>query len=272
MRFSRLMASLVIAAVGPGCSLVCLGTSGVAGEARLSLIHKQLHSRARQLADQAWEELRSTDSAVAQSEDYERGFKDGFVRTVWWGPEEAPVVPPSGYWSARYQSPEGHQAIADWAEGFRRGVSVALQSGAAMSLKLPSSTSQTLPAGAPAAAHLAPVPAPSPTVPVPGKEIETLPLPRPAPAAPLPMVPLLDAGGAIKATAPADSSALKSRGQMETFSSSPMPARPRSATTATGTPTAGAPPANNAHQPMPNKGIETVPTPVPLFVTLGRPG
>jgi hypothetical protein len=261
------MASFVIVALGQGCSLVCLGTSGVAGEARLSLIHKQLHSRARQLADQAWDELRSTDS-VALSKDYERGFKDGFVRTVWWGPEETPVIPPSGYWSARYQSPEGHQAIADWAEGFRRGVGVALQSGAALSLKLPGSESQTGPAGA------APVPpaVPSPAVPVPGKDIETLPLPRPAPAAPLPLVPLLDTGGASRSTAPADSSALKSRGQMETFSSNPMPARPRNAPATTRAPNPGAPPANDAHQPMPDKEIETVPTPVPLFVTLGRPG
>jgi hypothetical protein len=265
---------LGISAAGQGCSLVYSGTSDIVGETKLALIHQQLHHRARQQADAAWEELSAAHSGVALSKDYERGFKDGYVRTVWWGPEEAPVIPPSGYWSAGYQSPEGHQAIADWAEGFRRGVSVALQSGAAMSLKLPSPG--TGPAGAAEAAHLVPVPALVPGAPLPSKEIETLPLPRPAPATPLPVVPLLDHGGTSKATAPGpESSALKSRGKMET--SDPVPSRAGSSPASAWAPNPApvgqaAPAANDARQNKPGKEMEPLPSSAPLFVTLGRPG
>lgn len=187
MRFIRLLAILGIAAAGHGCSLMYLGTSDIVGEAKMALTHHQLARRARQQAQAAWQEVNG--SGVAFSKDYERGFQDGFVRAVWWGSEEAPVIPPGGYWSARYQNPDGHQAMADWAQGFRHGVRVALQTGAALSVKLPGPE----PHAGPAVAHVGEgraAPANGAPDMTPGREPETLPRPRPLPPAPEPAAPV----------------------------------------------------------------------------------
>src|SRR5262249_1300003 len=127
-----------LSTAGEGCSLIQSGTSDIVSEAHTALTRQQLSWRANKQAEAAWPTVAAESTGVS-SKHYESGFKDGFVRAAWWGAEvEPPVIPPSTYWSASYQSPEGYQAIADWNNGFRHGVRIATQTGAALSVKLPS--------------------------------------------------------------------------------------------------------------------------------------
>ncbi|MBY0526632.1 MAG: hypothetical protein K2R98_24765 [Gemmataceae bacterium] len=264
MQLTRLLAILAISLTGHGCSLVSAGTSSTVGEARIALTHHQLHHRARQQAEAAWTEFAASSQGASYSKDYERGFKDGFVRTVWWGPEEAPIIPPSGYWAAQYQGTTGHQAIADWAEGFRRGVSVALQTGASMSLKLPSPGPDLDVGTIPVIQTKAPLPTADADAVRPGNETEVLPAPRPVPAPP-----------------PGEGeNPVKSRGKSETVPLTPYaldlgPARDRSPRTPGWVPASAdagktSPPSSRPGEVRPNKKTEVPPSPVPL-VQLGRP-
>jgi hypothetical protein len=178
MRCLPLLAFLGLSTAAQGCSLIYTGTSDIAAETKTALTRHQLAKRARKQAKAAWQLVAAKGS---YSKDYEGGFKAGFVRAAWWGTEDPPVIPPKSYWSAGYQSPEGHQAIADWDDGFRLGMSVATQTGAALSVKLPSPDLPSSPLPAPEDR----VPATPPDVPReiaipqnPETNAETLPPPR----------------------------------------------------------------------------------------------
>jgi hypothetical protein len=275
MRFIRLLAILGVCATGPGCGLVGTGTSTLVGETKLALIHHQLLCRARQQADEAWAKV-SGRARTAYSKDYERGFKDGFVRTVWWGPEEAPVVPPSGYWSARYRGREGEAAVADWAEGFRNGVSAALQNGASLSVKLPAPELHSdVPVPGPDTRDLPPLPAKD-AGDGPGRESETLPPPRPVP----PAAPPEKGFGAAKATSPAiGPRAASKRGPAPTMTTPDVPASPPTpaldtppSTWIAVSPESGeeARPASGTSPIMPCADMEPLQAPPPV-ARLGRP-
>ena len=62
--------------------------------------------------------------------DYGRGWKQGYYSMAMGGAGKAPTLPPTRYWSPRYQSPEGQAAVADWYEGFQHGTIVADMRGA----------------------------------------------------------------------------------------------------------------------------------------------
>jgi len=73
------------------------------------------------------------------SDDYTRGFKAGYMDYLEDGGSGAPPpFPPSRYWAVRYQTPEGHGAIADWYAGFRDGAARARQTGERELVKIPS--------------------------------------------------------------------------------------------------------------------------------------
>src|SRR5207253_2309767 len=55
------------------------------------------------------------------------------------GSGEPPPLPPRYYWKTRYETAEGHQAIADWFAGYRLGAAMAQESGYREWVTIPSS-------------------------------------------------------------------------------------------------------------------------------------
>jgi hypothetical protein len=86
--------------------------------------------RDRKAAEQALRESYCLGSSQQYSADYEKGFKSGYIDQL-----DAnallspPAIPPKHYWSARYQTAEGHQAIHDWYLGYQNGAHAARASG-----------------------------------------------------------------------------------------------------------------------------------------------
>jgi len=81
------------------------------------------------MSNAAWETYTESYPELCDSDDFGRGFRNGFYRYVKTGCEAAPPLPPSHYMSASFVSPEGKQAIADWFNGYHIGVILAQQSG-----------------------------------------------------------------------------------------------------------------------------------------------
>ena len=136
----------------------------------------------RQWAEAAWQDVRRTHPAASYSEDYVRGFKDGFEHYLYWGGNgEPPPVPPRRYRTVTYQTPEGYRAIEHWFAGFRHGASAAQESGYRQWVTGPSAL-RAPDAGPPPSA----LPAPA------------LPLPAPVPCAPAPApAPMRTRRGAV---------------------------------------------------------------------------
>jgi hypothetical protein len=87
------------------------------------------HIRDKTLAEEAWDEICARDGDV-YSRHYRRGFFDGFRDYLdAGGTGDPPTLPPRSYWRIYYQTPEGHEAIQDWFEGWRHGASIARASG-----------------------------------------------------------------------------------------------------------------------------------------------
>ena len=87
------------------------------------------HVRDASLAEEAWEEVCARDGEI-YSRHYRRGFLEGFRDFLnMGGTGDPPTLPPRSYWRIYYQTPEGHDAIQDWFDGFRHGSSVAKASG-----------------------------------------------------------------------------------------------------------------------------------------------
>jgi hypothetical protein len=99
------------------------------------------HHRDYRLAEGTWRELVKADPDHVFSSDFVQGFKDGFADYVYaGGTGEPPPLPPRYYWKTRYETPQGHQAIADWFAGFRLGAELARESGYRELVMIPSST------------------------------------------------------------------------------------------------------------------------------------
>jgi hypothetical protein len=98
--------------------------------------------RHRRLATQVWNDLPCHDCVTRASDDYLRGFKDGFVDFMMAGGTGAPPpLAPHRYWKVRYQTPEGHGAIQDWFAGFAHGAAVAQSHGYRDFVTIPASMS-----------------------------------------------------------------------------------------------------------------------------------
>jgi hypothetical protein len=116
--------------------------------------------RNQRWAEQAWQAEARRCGGGRHSEDYARGFKDGFAEYLYRGWVEPPPLPPEHYRSLRYQMPQGYRAIQDWFSGYRHGVALAQQGGQREWITGPSSLRGPPPeAPCPAPAVAAPPPA-----------------------------------------------------------------------------------------------------------------
>jgi hypothetical protein len=167
-RTALLLLSLVCGATG--CSLI----ENAAHTLVLDPIHfctypdrYFAHHRHLQMADTTWVRIVQANPSESYSMDYGYGFRDGFADYLDAGPGNIPALPPRRYWTGRYQSPQGHQAILDWYDGFAHGARVAAASGYRQFVTLPSYYSPTFVPEA----HSLPVVEPS--------DVEAIPTPLP---------------------------------------------------------------------------------------------
>ena len=92
------------------------------------------------LAEETWQVFAQAHPDHPSSPDYANGFKDGFADYVYaGGTGEPPPLPPRQYWRITYETPQGHQAIEDWFDGYRHGAAMAQQSGYRQWVTIPSS-------------------------------------------------------------------------------------------------------------------------------------
>jgi hypothetical protein len=245
---------LGVCLTGPGCSFVYHIKRNLITEPQYACDECVIRKRALELARRAWDAM-ADQYGCNFSEDYRRGFIDGFVDYLVYGgcrsgSGEAPVVPPvppERYRHKQNMNPPGYRAMEDWFVGFRHGAATALASGLRQLIVIPvqnpprlgyDTGTQTQPQYAGPA-----TPAAEPPRTLPPPEGEMLPTPRtvptPAPAAPPPPAP-----GGPPAPAPAGP---------------PAPARPP-APAGPDVPPAGGPP---AAKPVPPAG-PMPPAPPPL--------
>ena len=126
MRVSITLLFLLCSLLGPGCSLCTDCAHQLSKEAVECVDQTFERARDRRWAETAWQLARAADPRLNDSEDYARGFKDGFVDFLFAGGSiEPPPLPPQHYRRLRYQTPEGYQAIQDWFAGYRHGAAVA---------------------------------------------------------------------------------------------------------------------------------------------------
>jgi hypothetical protein len=123
--------------------------------------------------------------SLSYSPDYGLGFRDGFTDYLDAGPGNVPALPPRHYWKSRFQTPEGHQAILDWYDGFSHGAQVAAETGYRQFITLPSFLSRSVTA---VHSYVSPVgPTTAEVIPTPLPETDTDDAPRlvvPPPNAP----------------------------------------------------------------------------------------
>lgn len=139
--FAMLGACLLF--TGCCCDLYCNAARTLLVEKVAFPRHIDRHSTRKQYrawAECAWQEVLGTCPDVACSEDYEHGFKAGYVDYLYaGGTGEPPAVPPRCYWNLDYRSPGGHQAVTSWFAGFRHGAQVARDQGRRQVVTVPSS-------------------------------------------------------------------------------------------------------------------------------------
>lgn len=78
-------------------------------------------------AQQAWLDCHTREQRACLGNDYEQGYKAGFVDAATGRACNVPAVTPPKYWAASYQSCEGQVCIDNWMTGYRAGL-IAAQS------------------------------------------------------------------------------------------------------------------------------------------------
>lgn len=63
------------------------------------------------------------------SSHYAKGWRAGYRAILMGEDGQAPPVPPTMYWSHKYQNPNGEQKISEWFSGYERGVAAAIGTG-----------------------------------------------------------------------------------------------------------------------------------------------
>jgi hypothetical protein len=153
----------------------------------------------RKMAEIAWDKLQEQEPGCEYSNDFRLGFLDGYADYLYAGGKgNPPPVPPRWYWRAENETFDGHAAINDWFEGFRRGAAAAKASGYRELVTLPFSSpppggppqrnpaTSSLPPAGPAPATLPPPSEARPKEPLPSDSPPAVPAPAPAPAVPAP--------------------------------------------------------------------------------------
>ncbi len=180
MRRRMALAAVALGTVSAGCGTLGEDLARNVTEAPLQAADECRPSlRDRQFARAAWLGVRGAHANQPYAPDYADGFQAGFAEYLDVGGNgQPPSVPPFRYRRARYQTPEGHQAIEEWFDGYREGAAAAQASGLREQNVIPLSAP---PINAVAAKPGAAAP------PVPPETAPELPPPRPVgPAAPAP--------------------------------------------------------------------------------------
>jgi hypothetical protein len=196
MRARFLLLIVLLGLLNSGCFLIHEATSVLASRTFGSLEECAERCRNHRWAEKAWKDFCQRAGKASFSDDFARGFKEGFAEYLYeGGTGEPPPLPPRCYRKLCYQTPEGYQAIQDWFLGYRLGAVVACDGGYRRWVTGPSSLSAWDPP--PEVPHteqeLPPLDAPPQRVPirvVPSRREQELPPPRkttseraPAPAA-----------------------------------------------------------------------------------------
>jgi hypothetical protein len=159
-----LLLVVMLLAIVPGCELCHDFGRTMSYEPEYWCSQEKSEHWARRSAREAWRDWCECQPKHSSSADYREGFLDGFSDYLELGGTGAPPpVPPKQYWSACYQSAEGHQAILEWYAGFRDGACMACQSGCHSCEMIPSNCCCQCQCPCPAQAP-PPAPAPSPTL------------------------------------------------------------------------------------------------------------
>ncbi|NLX97022.1 MAG: hypothetical protein GXY83_12680 [Rhodopirellula sp.] len=99
-------------------------------------------SRYYQMADEAWGQFTGIHAGSTFSDHFGAGFKDGYSEYLYAGGNGSPPpVPPRRYWRDDWQTPEGHESIEHWYEGYRTGAAIAMSLGRRDVAVVPASTS-----------------------------------------------------------------------------------------------------------------------------------
>jgi hypothetical protein len=157
----------------------CLGCNPIASAVRTTIIEPTEYSRRiddcvdnhrnKALAKVALAEWMQARPDCLCSQDFARGFEEGFADFLFaGGPGNPPPVPPRYYWRPEFENPEGHKAIEEWYAGFREGSAAARASGYRQLVTVPSSLAARPSLGAAV-----------PSNPKPPADFETLPEPVP---------------------------------------------------------------------------------------------
>lgn len=148
----------------------------------------KIDGRNRYLARRAWEQLQVVYKDFDYTDDFGRGFKQGYFDVASGGNGCPPMLPPKHYWSVKYASPKGHQRTHAFFEGYRYGAIVAEQDGVGIWISLPTSRP-----GLPQQAPFRPDEGPTPLVAEEGSgnELQEIPAPSFEPEAPAPSEELM---------------------------------------------------------------------------------
>ncbi|MFO0944594.1 MAG: hypothetical protein U1D30_01410 [Planctomycetota bacterium] len=139
----------------------------------------KIDGRNRYLARRAWEQLQVVYKDFDYTDDFGRGFKQGYFNVASGGNGCPPMLPPKHYWSVKYASPKGHQRTHAYFEGYRYGAIVAEQDGVGIWISLPTSRP-----GLPQEAPFRPDEGPTPLVAEEGSGNELQEIPATPPAVP----------------------------------------------------------------------------------------
>jgi hypothetical protein len=130
MKAHRLLCVLVLAGLNAGCSYLHFSVRNLVESPLKAVDECCAVRRFTGWAKDAWRHEQKANPEHHFSDDYARGFIDGYVDYLdAGGTGEPPALPPDCYQCSRYETPAGQAAILDWFAGFRHGSSVARASG-----------------------------------------------------------------------------------------------------------------------------------------------
>jgi hypothetical protein len=123
----KLFFAVALVLVAPGCTQIYLGVQNTCYEAQYYYHIKCSEARHRAMAKEV---LAHCEDRKSASHDYKCGFVHGYAGYLdLGGTGMPPPVPPQHFWTDHYFNPDHYQAMCDWYEGHRDGVTAAVQSG-----------------------------------------------------------------------------------------------------------------------------------------------
>lgn len=111
--------------------ILLLGCSSGCYEIRDSIDEYKIECRNKMRARSAWRRARSCYDDIDYRDDFEHGFRAGYLDVASGGDGIAPTLPPRKYWECHYQSQEGQLRTVAWFDGFGHGALAADQEGVA---------------------------------------------------------------------------------------------------------------------------------------------